>query len=219
MNISTYINELNTNWKNILILINNTYINEHLNKCIDDGLIIYPKFENLFKCFSYFDIEETKIVLLGQDPYIKNDQAMGLCFSVNENIKIPPSLKNMFNELHNDLNIERNNPNLTDWAEQNILLLNTALTVLEGKSNSHKKLWDVYTNNIIKIISEKCDKIIFILLGNDAKKKKFLIDCDKHIIIESGHPSPLSVKHYYNCKMFSKCNEYLENNGYEPIKW
>ena len=100
---------------------------------------------------------------------------MGLCFSVKNEIKTPPSLKNMFNELYNDMNIERINSDLTDWAEQKILLLNTALTVIDGKSNSHKKIWEKFTNQVIKIISEKCDNIIFILLGNDAKNKKKLI--------------------------------------------
>lgn len=219
MDISILLNNINTNWKDILINIEYTYINDYLNKCIDDNLVIYPYIDDIFKCFTYFNFEETRIVLLGQDPYIKKDQAMGLCFSVKNEIKTPPSLKNMFNELYNDMNIERINSDLTDWAEQKILLLNTALTVIDGKSNSHKKIWEKFTNQVIKIISEKCDNIIFILLGNDAKNKKKLINIDKHYIIESGHPSPLSVRHFYKCKCFSKCNDYLIINGFQPIKW
>jgi len=116
---------------------------------------------------------------------------MGLCFSVDGNIKTPPSLKNIFNELYDDLSIERVNSNLNDRAEQYILLLNTSLTVIKGNPNSHKKLWASYTNSIINTISSRCDNVIFILLGDDAKK---LIDNTKHMIIESGHPSPLSSR-------------------------
>jgi uracil-DNA glycosylase len=219
MDISLLLNNINTNWKDILINIEYTHINDYLNKCIDYNLVIYPYIDDIFKCFTYFNFEETRIVLLGQDPYIKKDQAMGLCFSVKNEIKTPPSLKNMFNELYDDTNIERINSDLTDWAEQKILLLNTALTVIDGKSNSHKKIWENFTDQVIKIISEKCDNIIFILLGNYAKNKKKLININKHYIIESGHPSPLSVRHFYKCKCFSKCNDYLINNGFHPIKW
>jgi len=179
-----------------------------------------PEKENILKTFEYFEINETKVVLLGQDPYIRKEQAIGLSFSVPKNVDIPPSLNNIFIELKNDLNIENTNGDLTRWVKQeNILLLNSALTVEVGKSGSHLEYWEKLTDNIIKNISEECKFVIFILLGNYAKSKKKYIDIKKHSIIEAGHPSPLSYKLFIGSKIFSKTNEILKEKKIKEVDW
>jgi uracil-DNA glycosylase len=193
---------------------------------------IFPKKENIFKTLFYFPPEDIKLVIIGQDPYIgyeiinniKVPQACGLSFSVpKSHKKIPPSLKNIFKEIKNNYpNYEiPNHGSLKKWVKkEKILLLNAALTVIEGKSNSHAKLWKNFTDNLIKFISDKNEKTIFLLMGNFASNKKYLIDEEKHKIFITVHPSPLSAtRGFFGCNVFIKINDCLVENGQEPIKW
>lgn len=191
---------------------------------------VYPPKDDIFNCFKYFRMKETKVVLLGQDPYIRQNQAIGMAFAVPPSERIPPSLKNIYKELSEsveDFSIP-NHGDISRWnREEKVLLLNTALTVLEGKSNSHKKQWEDITNRIIRKISKKCDKVIFILLGNNAKKKIKFIDNSKHTIISGVHPSPLSAnynlkgtnKSFFGHNIFKRVNDELEKNNITPICW
>lgn len=207
--------------------------NEELNKIItylnsiNTSDLILPYQNNIFKAFTYFELKKTKLVILGQDPYhnIKNNipQANGLAFSVNEDFSIPPSLRNIYKELKNeypDFNIPSHG-NLSRWVkEENILLLNTSLTVVAHSSASHMKLWEKYTNNIIKYISENVNNVIFLLFGNFAKKKFKLINKNRiennYIkVLNCVHPSPLSANRgFFNSNIFIECNNYikLQNN-------
>lgn len=183
--------------------------------------IIYPKKENIFRALKLTDYNDIKVVILGQDPYHGENEANGLCFSVNKDVKIPPSLRNIFKELKEDLNIERDNTDLSDWAMQGILLLNTILTVEKDKPFSHKNLgWNYFTDNIINKINQKKESVIFVLWGNAAREKKKLITNKNHIIIESAHPSPLSyTRGFKNSKPFSKINKILKEQNKKEIKW
>lgn len=183
--------------------------------------IVYPKYSDIFKCLRLTDYDDVKVVIIGQDPYHGENEAHGLCFSVKEGVKMPPSLLNIFKELESDLNIKRTSTDLTDWANQGILLLNSIMTVLKDKPLSHKeKGWEIFTDNIIKYLNEREKPIIFVLWGNYARSKKDLIDSKKHYIIESAHPSPLSASRgFFGSKPFSKINTILEKNGEEKIKW
>ena len=176
---------------------------------------IYPKYEDIFKAFRLCDINKIKVVIIGQDPYHGENEATGLAFSVEDNIKTPPSLKNIFLELKNDLNIEKTN----NWARQGVFLINSVLTVEKDKPGSHKMLnWERFTDYVIKVISEKKENIVFILLGNYAKSKKNLIDEKKHLIIETTHPSPFSVyRGFFGSKIFSKTNNYLKEKNKNTI--
>lgn len=180
--------------------------------------ICYPEYKYIFRAFD-LKLEDVKCVILGQDPYI-NGEAMGYSFSVLEDIKTPPTLINIFKELKSDLNIIRDNSNLTDWAMQGVLLLNTILTVEKGKSLSHKnKGWEIFTDEALKKLNEQ-NGIVFILWGNDARKKKRLLTNTSNLIIESSHPSPLGCyRSFYGSKPFSRCNEFLKLHGKAEIKW
>ena len=182
---------------------------------------IFPEKQNIFKALSLTDYENLKVVILGQDPYHGEKEAQGLSFSVPNDIKMPPSLRNIFKELKDDLNIERTNSDLSDWAKQGVLLLNTVLTVEKDKAFSHKNRgWEVFTDEIIKEINEIDRPIVYILWGTPARNKKTLITNKKHFIVESVHPSPLSVSHgFFGSKPFSKTNEYLKKNNIEEIRW
>jgi uracil-DNA glycosylase len=189
---------------------------------IQNGKIIHPKSADIFNAFNYCTLENLKVVLLGQDPYHGAGQAHGLCFSVNKDVKIPPSLVNIFKELKSDLDIDISTHGcLTQWANQGILMINSSLTVEENLPMSHAKLgWEIFTDSVIKKISDKKDHIVFILWGGFARKKKSLINIEKHTVIESAHPSPLSVYNgFWGSKPFSKTNEYLKSVGKEPINW
>jgi uracil-DNA glycosylase len=209
------------------------YFQEILNKVnIDaENKIIYPPSKKLLQTFKYFNLEDLKVVFIFQDPYIGQEvingetipQAMGLATSVPEGLKIPPTLRNIFKEIKNeypDYDIPKHG-NLTRWVkDEGILLLNASLTVIKGKSGSHLKLWEIFTNKIIKYISDNTQNIIFVLLGNYAKNKKNLIDIDKHIIITGVHPSPLSAsKGFYNSNIYKNINKNLELVGKNPIDW
>ena len=183
---------------------------------------IYPEKENIYNAFDLTSYENTNVIILGQDPYHGPEQAHGLSFSVeSDKAKFPPSLRNMFKELRSDLGIERNDRNLTDWAKQGVLLLNTVLTVQAGKAASHrKKGWETFTDTVIKKLNDKDEQVIFVLWGGDAKKKVPLITSPKHKIIEGVHPRPLSAHNgFFGSKPFSQVNEYLVKVNKNPISW
>lgn len=183
----------------------------------------YPPKKDIFAAFKKCPYKELKVVLLGQDPYHGEDQSHGLAFSVNKGIKIPPSLRNIFKEINTDIGKEvPKSGELTHWAEQGVLLLNTTLTVKEKTPKSHqKKGWKKFTDSIIQKISDKNKNIVFLLWGGDARKKTTLIDAEKHLILESGHPSPMSAirGHWFGNKHFSKTNDFLKEKGKDTIDW
>ncbi len=184
--------------------------------------IVYPDMYDLYNCFRFTPLSQLKVVLLGQDPYHEPGQAHGLCFSVQDGIALPPSLVNIFKELKDDLGIAPcKNGNLTKWAQEGILLLNTSLTVREHMANSHSKCgWSWFTDSVIQLISQHKEHVVFILWGGNARSKKPLIDVQKHKIIESAHPSPLSAHNgFFGSRPFSRTNEYLVANGFSPIDW
>ncbi|CEK37065.1 uracil-DNA glycosylase [Paraclostridium sordellii] len=184
--------------------------------------IIYPNMYDIFNALKYTSYKDTKVLILGQDPYHGENQAHGLAFSVKPGVKTPPSLLNMYKELNSEYGcFIPNNGFLVPWTEQGVLLLNTALTVRAHEANSHKgKGWEVFTDNIIKLLNERHDPVIFVLWGNNARSKKKLIDTQKHYIIESAHPSPLSASRgFFGSKPFSKINEILISLGKTPIDW
>ncbi len=182
---------------------------------------IYPNKIDIFKALQLTDYNDVNVVILGQDPYHGEGEANGLCFSVNHGIQSPPSLKNIFKELKEDLNIDRTDTDLSDWAKQGILLLNTVLTVEKKKPLSHRnKGWEIFTDKIIEILNKKDDPIIFILWGNPARSKKVLITNKKHMIVESSHPSPFAyLKGFKGSKPFSKTNNLLKSVNKKEINW
>lgn len=182
---------------------------------------IFPNMHNIYEALKHTSYKDTKVLILGQDPYHGDNQAHGLAFSVQPQVKTPPSLLNMYKELKDDLGcFIPNNGYLMPWADQGVLLLNTALTVRAHEANSHKnKGWEIFTDRVISILSEREDPVIFVLWGSNARKKVELIDTSKHYILEAPHPSPLSAsKGFFGCKHFSKINEILKKLGKEPIK-
>ncbi|MGN7357684.1 uracil-DNA glycosylase [Paenibacillus sp. SAF-054] len=183
---------------------------------------VYPSKENLFQALKLTSYEHTKVVILGQDPYHGPGQAHGLSFSVLPGVRIPPSLSNIYKELHSDLGIPiPNNGYLVPWAKQGVLLLNTVLTVREGQANSHKGLgWERFTDAVIEKLDERDKPAVFILWGSHAQKKGAFIDRSKHLVLESVHPSPLSAhRGFFGSKPFSQTNTFLKEHGMEPIDW
>ena len=196
-------------------------INREVKNCCTNNSLC-PKKENIFKAFEKTNFQDLKIVILGQDPYHGKNQANGLAFAVNENHKTPPSLRNIFKEIKNDLNYDsQTKKDLESWANQGVLLLNSSLTVSLGTANSHGNLgWDLFTNYILEKISLLKNKVVFILWGNYAQKKEVLIDFQKHLILKAPHPSPLSAyRGFFGCKHFSKANEFLKSNHLKEIIW
>jgi len=183
----------------------------------------FPKEDQIFEAFNLCSFNDLKVVIIGQDPYHGVGQAHGLCFSVNEGISHPPSLINIFKEIETDLNIPYpKSGNLERWAKQGVLLLNATLTVRAHNAGSHqKKGWEQFTDAVISKISEKKENVVFLLWGGFAKKKGLKIDMNKHCVLTSGHPSPLSANrgYWFGNKHFSKTNNYLKNNGLDIIKW
>ena len=181
----------------------------------------FPPKNMIFRAIELTPFEEVKVVIIGQDPYHNDNQANGLCFSVSDKVKAPPSLKNIFKELEDDLGIKKTSNELEIWAKQGVLLLNATLTVRDHEANSHKDLgWEQFTDFIIKEISDKKENVVFVLWGAFAQKKAGLIDTKKHFIIQSVHPSPLSArKGFFGSRPFSKINQFLEEKGKEPINW
>lgn len=182
---------------------------------------IYPPPEKIFTAFDLTAYEDTKVLILGQDPYIREGQAHGLSFSVEDkSARIPPSLRNIYKELKDDLGvIPPKHANLTAWAKQGILMLNVVLTVREGQSNSHKNEgWEKFTDEIIRIVSQKTTPVVFVLWGNHAQKKSPLIDQGKHRIVQGAHPSPLATG-FLGSRPFSKINQFLRESGQTEIDW
>ena len=183
---------------------------------------IYPDMYDIFNALHYTSYHDTKVVILGQDPYHGKDQAHGLSFSVRKGVAIPPSLLNIYKELHDDLGCYiPNNGYLKPWADQGVLLLNASLTVRAGVANSHRNIgWEIFTDKVIEILNERDKPVIFILWGANARSKKKYITNKQHYIIESPHPSPLSAHNgFFGSKPFSRTNEILKSLGEEPIDW
>ena len=214
-NLQNWVNNFDEKTKNESAEAFNTYYKMKLQN------VIYPSSANIYNAFKKTSYDDVKVVILGQDPYHEEGQANGLAFSVNNGVKTPPSLKNIFKELQDDIGGElRTNPDLTDWAKQGVFLLNSSLTVIEGRPNSMADIWNTFTDSIIKLLNSKEKPIIFVLWGKNARNKKKLIDTNKHFIIESAHPSPLSAyRGFFGSKPFSKVNEYLISTGQVPIDW
>ncbi len=183
---------------------------------------IYPSMYDIFNSMKKTPFSGVKVVLLGQDPYHNQGQAMGLSFSVPKGIAIPPSLINIYKEIKAETGLDMpSHGDLTGWAEQGVLLLNSVLTVREHQANSHKgQGWEAFTDSIIKKISDKKEHVVFLLWGANARSKKALIDREKHLILECAHPSPLSAYNgFFGCGHFNKTNEYLTSHGASPIDW
>lgn len=186
------------------------------------GKVIYPPNNQVFNALQTTPLSSVKVVILGQDPYHGPRQAHGLCFSVQEGTEPPPSLKNIFKELSDDLHLPMpNSGDLTPWAQQGVLLLNTVLTVRAGNAASHAgKGWERFTDKVIVIVNEYCPSVVFLLWGAHAQKKGEFIHSDRHYILKAPHPSPLSAhRGFLGCKHFSKANAYLENCGVAPVDW
>lgn len=195
---------------------------DHLKTEKAQGKTIYPPGTQIFNAFSKTPFDEVKVVLLGQDPYHGPRQAMGLSFSVPKGVAAPPSLVNIFRELHDDVGVPiPNHGDLTKWAEQGVMLLNASLTVRAGEPMSHSKIgWQVFTNCVISKISDLKEHVVFLLWGRFAQEKIELIEAKKHHILKAAHPSPLAAKNgFFGCRHFSKTNQYLVKHGIDPIDW
>ncbi len=182
---------------------------------------IYPEYEHIFDAFRYTDYDQVKVVILGQDPYHGDNEAHGLSFSVREGVAMPPSLRNIFKELQNDVGVKRTQTDLTDWAKQGVLLLNSIMTVVKDHPLSHKeKGWEIFTDNVIRKLGKRKEPMVFVLWGSYARSKKNLIENSNHKIIESVHPSPLSANRgFFGSKPFSQINQFLKENNMEEIHW
>jgi len=205
--------ELNsTNFKNLQTFLEQEYKTK----------TIFPKYEDIFCAFNLINPEQVKVVIIGQDPYHGFNQANGLAFSVYKSCKIPPSLRNIFKELIDDIgcNIPLNG-DLTKWSQEGVLLINSVLSVEESKANSHKNIgWEIFTDSIIQKLSSKFKNIVFILWGGPSQKKESLIDLDKHLVLKAPHPSPLSsYRGFFGSKPFSKTNNYLKEHNKKEIDW
>ncbi|MGE0090964.1 MAG: uracil-DNA glycosylase [Bacteroidales bacterium] len=217
--------KIESSWKNLL---KDEFEKEYFFKLtslikhdLNEGITIYPKGQDIFNAFNLTPFDQVKVVVLGQDPYHGPGQAHGLSFSVPEGKTFPPSLINIFKELKDDLGIEYPiSGNLERWAKQGVFLLNAILTVRAGQAASHSKIgWNIFTDQVIKKISENKVGVVFLLWGNFAKSKKDLIDLSKHHVLEAAHPSPLARGAFFGCKHFSETNNILLSKGKDPINW
>lgn len=200
------------------------YYKELFNKVNEEyrTRLIFPPADDIFNAFHLTPLSKVKVVILGQDPYHNNGQAHGLCFSVKKGVEVPPSLVNIYKELHDDLGCKiPNHGCLTKWAEQGVLMLNTVLTVRAHQANSHRGIgWEEFTDAAIRVLAAQDRPMVFILWGKPAQSKKSMLDPDKHLILEAPHPSPLSAyRGFFGSKPFSKTNAYLTAHGLEPIDW
>lgn len=218
--------KIEASWKKVLApLFDKPYfsqISAHLKTEKALRSTIYPKGNLIFNAFEQTTFDNTKVVILGQDPYHNPGQAMGLSFSVPSNVKIPPSLMNIYKELNKDIGMPiPTTGDLTKWAQQGVLLLNSVLTVRANEPASHSKIgWMDFTDDVIKIISDQKKQVVFILWGNFAQQKQIFIDATKHKILKAAHPSPLSAHNgFFGCKHFSSTNLYLAQHGENPIDW
>ncbi len=218
-------NLIKTTWKEILDDEMNQDYFKNLEKFLESESkekTIYPPKEEVFNALNFTDYEDVKVVILGQDPYHGENQGNGLAFSVRYDVKIPPSLRNIYKELNSDLGLDiPNHGNLEEWANRGVLLLNTVLTVEKDKANSHrKKGWEKFTDRIIEKLNERDQPIVFILWGKNAWEKEELISNEKHHIIKSFHPSPLAASRgFFGSEPFSKTNEFLKSIGEKEIDW
>ena len=218
---------LNPSWQSILSdEITKPYFNNLMDEVAQEykNGICYPPKELIFSAFDHCKFEDIKVVIIGQDPYHGEGEANGLCFSVNDGVKIPPSLRNIFRELNEDFDniFMPTSGNLERWAKQGVLLLNASLTVQKDKPNSHKHLnWKLFTDAVIEKISTQKENVVFMLWGNFAQKKGSKIDTKKHLVLTSGHPSPMSANQgkWFGNKHFSQANAYLESKGKKEINW
>ena len=214
---------IGNDWDNILKdIYNEEYFKELMLKVNDEysNKIIYPPKNEVFNAFKLTPFTSVKVVIVGQDPYHGEGEAHGLSFSVRDGIKLPPSLKNIYKELNDDLGVPiKTSGDLSSWAKQGVLMLNSSLTVEKDNANSHSKIgWQQFTDDIIKLIDNKKKDVVFILWGNYARSKKELIK--NNYIIESAHPSPFSAYNgFFGSKPFSKCNNYLKSKGLKEIDW
>lgn len=189
----------------------------------EQGKVIYPPAEDVFNAFRFTEFSNVKVVMLGQDPYHGPNQAHGLCFSVLPNVKVPPSLKNMYKELATDIpgfEVPAHGY-LASWAEQGVLMLNSVLTVEQAQANSHKHLgWERFTDKVIDAVNQQQQGVVFMLWGSHAQRKGQFIDTQKHYVLKAPHPSPLSAhRGFFGCKHFSQANQYLQHIGKQPINW
>lgn len=182
---------------------------------------IYPDMYDIFNAQKHTPYEKVRAVIIGQDPYHEPGQAHGLCFSVKRGSPMPPSLRNIFKEIYDDLGIANTSTELYPWADSGVLLLNTVLTVRRGQANSHRgKGWEIYTDHVIAKLNEREQPIVFLLWGANARAKKAIITNKSHLILEAAHPSPLSANNgFFGCRHFSRCNAFLEKNGMDPVNW
>ena len=217
--------KIDASWKSVLRESFSSPYFDNISQKIRDikstGGILYPPGPLIFNAFDSTPFGLTKVVILGQDPYHNPNEAMGLSFSVPKGVRIPPSLRNIYKELNDDVgcNIPVHG-DLTSWASQGVFLLNAILTVEKNKAASHRDIgWQLFTDDVIRILSERKNNLVFMLWGNFAKSKKQLIDSRKHLILEAAHPSPLAGNAFMGCKHFSKANAYLIEHGIEPIDW
>lgn len=217
--------KIEESWKNILSDEFQKHYFTDLKKFLlqeKNKYTIYPSGSQIFSAFDHTPFDDVKVVILGQDPYHGPGQAHGLCFSVPDGVPPPPSLINIFKEIKADLGIPLpGHGNLTQWAQQGVLLLNATLTVRANQAGSHqKKGWEVFTDKVIELLSQKRNNLVFLLWGNYAQQKKALINPEKHHIFTSVHPSPLSASRgFFGCKHFSRTNDYLMRKNMEPINW
>ena len=186
------------------------------------GKRIYPPGDEIFEAFAHTPLERVKVVILGQDPYHGEGQAHGLCFSVRPGVKVPPSLQNIYREIHDELGhpIPRHG-HLTPWAEQGVLLLNSVLSVECGRAGSHQgKGWETFTDRVVDVVNRECESVVFMLWGSYAQRKGALIDRQRHCVLTAPHPSPLSAhRGFFGCGHFAAANDYLRAHGREPIDW
>ena len=185
------------------------------------GVQIFPPGGQIFRAFDLCPLDRTQVVILGQDPYHGYGQAMGLCFSVPQNVPAPPSLRNIFREIETDLGVRMSgSPDLTPWARQGVLLLNAVLTVRSGQAASHSGIgWQTFTDAVIRTVSDRREGVVFLLWGNYARSKAPLVDASRHLVLEAAHPSPLARGAFFGCRHFSRCNDYLAAHGHAPIDW
>ncbi len=218
-------NTIDSSWKAIIDKEKELDYFKQLEQFLNQAMAsskVFPAKENIFAAFNHTPLHQLKAVIIGQDPYHGEDQAIGLSFAVKKGKKIPPSLKNIFKELKSDIGIDiPTHGDLTAWAQQGVLLLNATLTVKAGDAGSHqKKGWEIFTDHVIKSISEQKKNVVFILWGNYAKTKRKLIDTNKHKVLEAAHPSPLARNQFFlDNQHFSKTNTYLSENGMPKINW
>jgi uracil-DNA glycosylase len=218
---------LNPSWQTILSdEIEKPYFVELMDTVDQEyqNSVCFPPKELIFSAFNTCSFENIKVVIIGQDPYHGDGEANGLSFSVNDSVRIPPSLRNIFREINTDLDsiFMPSSGNLEFWAKQGVLLLNASLTVRKDNPNSHKHLkWNLFTDSVIQKISEEKENVVFMLWGSFAQKKGAKINREKHLVLESGHPSPMSANQgkWFGNKHFSQANLYLEKNNFEPIHW